>query len=539
MKNLTKAAIIAVVLLVASSARAQLVPNFDLERLSLDPAAVSSMVIGTGEILPEGQSRVFLAAHYENRPLVLLTDGEVVGRGLSTSGTRVGDIVGNRVTAHLGGAVSVLKVLELNVKVPVVAWQNATKNLNGVGALASSGLASPSMGAKLKMVDQEAAGVNAALALDIVTPWGTSAAVAGNSQWTFAPRVEVGHRFDAVVVGAEAGMYIREHELSFNGRTLGTEARGGVVVASTGTLRGEISVRGAYSKYTNSQSMEALAGVRYAIKSFEVFALGGPGFMNEPGTPTYRGVVGIAYAPQPAKAAPPPPPPPVVKVDPCAPGQTHTPDQCPDLDDDGDGIRNADDACPLVAGIPENKGCPDVDTDGDGIPDRLDKCPTVKGIPENQGCPDVDTDGDGIPDRLDKCPTVPGVPENDGCPPEKAKLNLETKKIDILDMVYFDTSKATIQERSYSLLDDVAKVLADHAEVATVRVEGHTDNTGPAAFNTWLSDERAKAVKAYLIKKGIDAGRLEAKGYGPAKPIADNKTKEGREKNRRVEFVLP
>lgn len=226
-------------------------------------------------------------------------------------------------------------------------------------------------------------------------------------------------------------------------------------------------------------------------------------------------------------------------VDPCAPGQAHQPAQCPDLDDDHDGIANRDDACPTVAGIPEEKGCPAKDSDGDGVPDHQDKCPSVAGLAALGGCPAVDTDGDGIPDHQDKCPAVAGVADNAGCPPAKAKLNAATKKIEIMETVYFDTGKATIQDRSFPLLDEVAQVLKDNPQVGKVMVEGHTDSTGSAEYNTTLSAARAKAVKAYLVEKGIAADRLDSKGYGPTKPVADNKTKEGREKNRRVEFTIP
>ncbi len=274
------------------------------------------------------------------------------------------------------------------------------------------------------------------------------------------------------------------------------------------------------------------------MNGFELFALGGPGFLKAPGTPKYRAVLGIAYAPPPKKAAPPPPPPAPV-VDPCAPGQAHTAAQCPNLDDDGDGILNKDDACPTVAGIPEEKGCPAKDTDKDGIFDHQDKCPTQAGPKENGGCPDTDKDGDGVVDRLDKCPDVAGTAEFEGCAPAKAKVNVQTKKIDILEKVYFDTNKATIQQRSFALLDDVAAVLGRHPEITKVLVEGHTDSTGAADYNMSLSDARAKAVKEYLVGKGVAAERLDAQGFGQTKPIADNKTKAGRDENRRVEFTIP
>ncbi len=541
MKNTLKAALAAAALLAASTAGAQVVPTFDLERLSLDPAAVTSMVIGTGQVRPAGGSRVFLAAHYENRPLVLLTDGAVVGRGSPYDGIRLGDIVQDRVTAHLGAAVSIMDRLEVNFRLPVVVYQDGDKGLPGVPAVHKSGIGTPAIGFRWQLAEQSAAGLNLGIASEITFPFGTRKALAGNEQFQFTPRVEASRDFGFLVLGAQGGLIVRERNVVFGGgSTLATAAQGGVVLATTGKLRGELSVRGEYADYQDDRSVEALLGGRYAMGDFEVFALGGPGFLKAPGTPKYRGVLGIAYAPTAKKAAPPPPPPaPAPVVDPCAAGQAHTAAQCPNLDDDGDGILNKDDACPTVAGIPEEKGCPAKDTDKDGIFDHQDKCPTQAGPKENGGCPDTDKDGDGVVDRLDKCPDVAGTAEFEGCAPAKAKVNVQTKKIDILEKVYFDTNKATIQQRSFALLDDVAAVLGRHPEITKVLVEGHTDSTGAADYNMSLSDARAKAVKEYLVGKGVAAERLDAQGFGQTKPIADNKTKAGRDENRRVEFTIP
>jgi outer membrane protein OmpA-like peptidoglycan-associated protein len=104
--------------------------------------------------------------------------------------------------------------------------------------------------------------------------------------------------------------------------------------------------------------------------------------------------------------------------------------------------------------------------------------------------------------------------------------------------VLFDTGKATIDQRSNSLLDEVAAALKDHPEVKNVRIEGHTDNTGGAATNAKLSQSRAEAVREYLAARGVATERLTAKGYGDTQPVASNKTAAGREANRRTDFVV-
>src|SRR5262249_38823930 len=107
-----------------------------------------------------------------------------------------------------------------------------------------------------------------------------------------------------------------------------------------------------------------------------------------------------------------------------------------------------------------------------------------------------------------------------------------------LQQVEFDTGKATIRAVSNALLDEVAGVLAEHAEIKKVEVQGHTDDRGSAALNRRLSHDRAVSVRKALLDRGIHTDRLTAKGYGPTKPTADNKTDQGRQLNRRVQFLI-
>ena len=206
-------------------------------------------------------------------------------------------------------------------------------------------------------------------------------------------------------------------------------------------------------------------------------------------------------------------------------------DGCPDTD--GDGIPDKDDACPEVAGLKEFNGCPD--TDKDGVADKDDKCPEVAGPVENQGCPWPDTDGDGVLDKDDLCPNEAGPASNKGCPEpnddDQKRLNQYAKTI------LFDTGKASIKFESAEVLNQIINVLKKFPN-SRFSIEGHTDSVGKRAKNILLSQNRADAVKIYLIQGGIDQSRLESIGYGPDKPIASNKNKKGRELNRRVEINL-
>lgn len=250
-------------------------------------------------------------------------------------------------------------------------------------------------------------------------------------------------------------------------------------------------------------------------------------------------------------------------------------DGCPDTDNDGDGILDVDDECPDLAGVAAKNGCPETDNDGDGIQNDVDQCPDAAedfdefedddGCPEpdndqdgvldaddkcplekedvdefedDDGCPDPDNDEDGVLDADDQCPNEPetmnGRDDEDGCPD---LVRVVGQQIKILEKVYFATNKDTILEKSYPVLDEVAAVILLKKEFK-IRVEGHTDDRGTDKKNMKLSQRRAESVKKYLVDKGVEGERLVAEGKGESVAIADNKTKEGRAENRRVEFHI-
>jgi outer membrane protein OmpA-like peptidoglycan-associated protein len=204
---------------------------------------------------------------------------------------------------------------------------------------------------------------------------------------------------------------------------------------------------------------------------------------------------------------------------------------CPDTD--GDGVADKDDACPEVAGLANFGGCPD--TDGDGTQDKNDKCPEVKGPKENAGCPWPDSDKDGVLDKDDKCPDVAGTAANNGCPEVSDEV---VKKLnDYAKTILFDTAKASFQQQTFPVLQSIAAILKEYP-TAAFSIEGHTDSDGKDATNQKLSEDRAAAVKNYLIENGIATSRLSSVGYGETKPIDSNKTKAGKANNRRVEVKL-
>ena len=208
---------------------------------------------------------------------------------------------------------------------------------------------------------------------------------------------------------------------------------------------------------------------------------------------------------------------------------------CPIPDTDGDGINDEEDKCPTVPGLARYQGCPIPDTDGDGINDEEDKCPTVPGLARYQGCPIPDTDGDGINDEEDKCPKVFGAKENFGCPviPPEVKKRIDIAAKNIL----FVSGSAKLRSTSYKGLNDVAKVMTENPDMF-LAIDGHTDSDGAEEMNQTLSENRANAVKKYLVDKGVDESRITATGHGELEPIATNKTSAGKAQNRRSELTL-
>ncbi len=204
---------------------------------------------------------------------------------------------------------------------------------------------------------------------------------------------------------------------------------------------------------------------------------------------------------------------------------------CP-LDSDEDGVPDFRDECPNTPlGAKVNAdGCP-IDDDRDGVPNNFDQCPnTPFDVPvDSKGCA-LDTDQDGVPNKIDMCPgTLPGAKVNSrGC---VISQTVELKG------VHFEFDKTRLMLDSKAILDTVAKSLRNEPDVKII-VAGHTDSMGSDEYNKRLSQGRAQSVVDYLSTHGISLNRLRAVGYGESKPVADNATDEGRERNRRVELEL-
>ena len=208
---------------------------------------------------------------------------------------------------------------------------------------------------------------------------------------------------------------------------------------------------------------------------------------------------------------------------------------CPLSDRDQDGILDEVDPCPDIAGTLENMGCPPSnDRDKDGTPDKDDPCPDVPGPKDNKGCPKGgDRDNDGVPDDVDPCPNTAGPKENNGCP----KVTQDEREILTLAIqnLYFDVDKWKIRPAAYRNLNNLGTLLKNKKDWK-ITVEGHADMTGNKAHNLMLSENRALAVKNYLISKGVSPNQIIVQYFGDSRPTTTAKDKSGLEMNRRVEL---
>ena len=405
--------------------------------------------------------------------------------------------------------------------------------------------------------------------------------------WSAAGGVELrgGSRPHQLVFGGGAGLMLGGDLLQIGPELYGSTDLGGepLTAGSSGI------------KATSQTHLELLGGVKLRVLGGLVFgAAAGPGLSSAAGTPELRAVGTIGWAP----AAPVEKPQAVVVVgdrdddgikddiDACPDekGELQSDpakDGCPPADRDKDGVLDVDDACPTLEGLRNvdatKNGCPK-DTDEDGIFDPVDICPEEKGVasqdPKKNGCPG-DRDSDGVIDAADACPDQPGPksaeakyngcpddPDGDGikagkdaCPNDKGPANPDPAqngcpvlarvindeiviKQQVQFQVYGNSRSETVDPVSNDLMNEIRDVLNQHPEIIQLEVQGHTDDSGNEAFNQHLSEERATAVRQWLIDAGIPANKLVAKGYGYSKPLADNRIRQGRQQNRRVQFVI-
>jgi len=546
--------------------------------------------IGRSEVIRHLEPSFGLVFHFQDDPyqLVYEQDDERIHQ-------RILDHV---LKAEVWAAIGLFDYLDIGLVMPVVLNQaTGDPESNAPGAplfdsdIASFTTADLRIVPKLKILDaRDFSGFGLAFLLPISLPTGDDQAYQSEGNVRIEPRLAFDYSTDGgFVVAANIGFQPRGERTVLNFENndalkwgLGLEIPLVEDLALIGSLFGTVAV-GADSKASRTDPIEALGGVQVWFAKDWIANIGaGSGLSNGVGAPDFRAFLTVGYTPRQPRELDTDKDGILDELDKCPLDPEdkdgfEDDDGCPDVDNDKDGVLDVSDGAADATGFgacrndPEDKdlfqdedGCPDPDNDADGILDVADGAVDGSGFgacrndPEDKdlyqdedGCPDPDNDGDGVLDVADgakdetgygKCrmepETVNEWQDEDGCPDIKPQAVLTETGIQILDKVYFDFNKATIQQRSYPLLDEVVKILTDNPQVNLVRVEGHTDNVGTRAYNAGLSDRRAKSIMKYLVGKGIDQKRLIAKGYGFDFPIDTNATQEGRDRNRRVEFNI-
>jgi outer membrane protein OmpA-like peptidoglycan-associated protein len=528
-----------------------------LERLEPAPAADGFLTVPEPHVPGDFRPGVAMAFSFASSPLVV----EVTSGGE----TREVAVLSHQATLHTLLSLEILKTVKLDINVPLTITQGGETlppEASRFPVPTGPSFNDLRAGARVELFHQRGSIPSVALAMGLWVPTGNEHELAGAGSLRYAPSiivggtslrylwsVMVGRRFQSespdalfgseLLLGAAAGF-------RFGPFQVGAEIFGATVAdARVSAFSGDTT------------GLEALGTARVAFGSFTVGGGVGVGLTDGFGTPGYRMLGSLAYAPPAPKEWPTAN---VVWGD-RAPGETEgdkandklKPPKKPDAkgikaappDKDGDAVPDADDACPDLAGAPgdsdQKRGCPP-DKDGDGIIDADDRCPGEVGgetpDPSRVGCP-VDSDDDGINDRFDGCPSEKGPksdkPATNGCP---TALRIEGQQIVLLQQIHFVSGGVVLDPESEEILNELAVLLRDHPEIARVAIDGHTDDAGSEAANIALSQRRAVAVMQGLIRRGVDPRRLEARGFGPRRPLERNDTPEGRAKNRRVEFQI-
>lgn len=520
--------------LLTLSATASAEPSTALDRLVPAPAGDGFLAVPSAPVGDTLRTSFGILGSFAKSPLSLrLKSGDQV-LGSQT-------LVSHQMIVHALASIEFLRRFKLEVDAPLIvsqAGQASTDKsvpLDTPGGVAGGDLR---LGARAEIAEQKGARPSVAAAFSVWLPSSNPGPYNGASDVRLAPWL---------IVGADAPRYAWSVAIArrLQDAAAGSFQRSEVLVAAAAAARlGPLQVGPEFwlhqavedSAHTSRQTgAEALLTARYRAGSWVMSLGGGPGLGAAPGTPAYRVVAGLMFSPEVLFL---PTPPRRRDQPPAAAGPAEV--EWHPIPAEGTPPPGPSATPPSVA--PGPGPAPRPDRDGDGVADDQDKCPAEAGVasldPAKNGCP-ADQDGDGVPDARDACPGEKGEPsaepKENGCP---RSVRVQGEQIVILQQVNFKTGSDVIDPSSFGLLQQVTDVIKQKPDVARVAIDGHTDNQGLERSNVELSRRRAVAVMRWMVDHGIDARRLEARGFGPKRPIADNKTEAGRAKNRRVEFQI-
>lgn len=545
-----RAAILATIflsMLAALPASAQ--DTADLQQFRPSAHGGELFTVESAAATPSLDLRASVFFNYAYRPLQLVR----------RTGNRAGALVDHRLDAHVLGSIALFDRLSIGLSIPAALFQGGSLDAVATGGAATR-LASLAFGdlrldAKAFLRPRRFF-MDIAVLLALTVPTGNERAFTGDKSINFSSELDLSRRFGPVTIAGNMGYTWRPRarilnlivDQEFYYRAGIAFEIGRLVEKLPLTLVAEIFGRTSAVKpfkIENQNPMEWLVGIRATFFGRMMLSLGGGrGILPGYGAPSARAFLGLGFIIVKPKKAP------VVDAYGEAPASQPVPPPAP-KDTDGDGFTDDVDYCDSDAedkdSYQDEDGCPDPDNDSDKVLDGVDACPNhpedLDQFEDENGCAEPDNDGDGILDGADECPNLAEVVNNvkdfDGCPDKgKTLVEVTSSGINILDKVYFAVASDRILPRSKNLLRQIATVLKNHGEIKKLRVEGHTDDAGNDATNLKLSQRRADSVMKALVKDGVDPARLEAVGYGETKPVTSNKTKRGKEQNRRVAFTI-
>jgi len=585
--KLTSAALALGLLLFEGTASAQAQKGFVLDRFDPSERGSEWFVLDSLDLRGHVRPAAGVVGSWAYNPLVVY----------DRDGNYFSSLVEHQVYVHPGASLVLWNRLRAAVSMPIAVYQTGDPIVIGPKSYAppSSAAGDLRISGDVRLLGKHGGPFTSALGVALYLPTGTRDNYTSDGYVRFTPRITVAGDVSVFTYSARAGYHHRTLTEEFERNPLGSEvvfgAAAGVRVANRKLVVGP-EIYG--SSILDSESfakrrgtpIEGIFGAHYTVSNVRFGGGLGTGLTRGWGTPALRAFLSAEWTPGysadtdedgipnaddacPAVAGvrtndpktngcpPQAPPPPTSDLD--GDGIADPFDACPDVagvksddtkkngcpqDRDGDGVFDLVDACPDVAGVKSDdtkkNGCPP-DRDGDAIADDKDACPDLAGQasddPDRNGCP-PDKDGDGIYDGEDACRDAPGPadpdPRRNGCP----LARIEGGQIKIVEQVKFKVGSADILRDSDPTLLAIATTLKDHPEITSIRVEGHTDNTGNAGANQTLSQRRAEAVVKWLTSFGLDKRRFQAKGFGTTRPVDSNTTEEGRQNNRRVEFHI-
>jgi len=543
-------------------ATAQEAPGLALDRFDPSERGSDWFVLDSLDIHGHLRPAIGVVGDWAYKPLVIYED----------DGSERAALVRHQLFTHAGASLVAWDRVRFALNAPVALYQTGTSGFaNGTSYAAPSSekvsFGDLRLAADVRVVGRPGQTFSLAVGTQVHVPTGDRAQFTGDgSTRVVLPRLQVAGESGKFVYAGRLGFASRPSNDSLGGGRLGSEVvfggAAGMRFANSRLLVGpelfgSTVVSNADAFFSKQGTpFEVLFGMRYMHPAgARVGAAFGPGLTRGFGSPELRFVVSVEWLPSHEQwerelAEP---------TDRDNDGVLDATDACPDVagekttdpktngcppsDRDGDGVPDGDDACPDKPGprseVPGRNGCPPNDRDKDGVPDVEDACPDVNGVqttdPKTNGCPlQTDSDNDGVPDTEDACPGAVGRrsqdPTQNGCP------GAEAGPVQITGQVKFKANTADILEESVTVLESVVKTLAKHREIQWVRVEGHADDRVEGKNAKALSVARAEAVVKWLGDHGVDLDRLMSQGFGSERPIDSNETEEGRKNNRRVEF---